>query len=156
MYYLPHQIIRVKSLHLRFRNKVHNGTFNGKRYWNTLFQMLSRDTILHLEYVNKGDLWYRLPKRNHTRWKDFECVKVSRSIFLWHIWHFIQIQTRSQSMNIYFRLFPNTWSWPFSNLIYVLSICNMCTPWKKSFLYWYCIFMINFGYMEQNVMHKTC
>ena len=27
---------------------------------------------------------------------------------------------------------------------------------EKSFLYWYCIFMINFGYMEQNVMHKTC
>ena len=133
MYYLPHQMIRIESLHLRFKNKVHKGTFNGKRYRNTLLQMLSRDTILHLEYVNKGDLWYRLPKRNHTRWKDFECVKVSRSIFLWHIWHFIQIQTRSQSMNIYFRLFPNTWSWPFSNLIYVLSICNMCTPWKKAF-----------------------
>ena len=77
------------------------------------------------------DIGYQ--KGTFTRWKDFECVKVSRSIFLWHIWHFIQIQTRSQSMNIYFRLFPNTWSWPFSNLIYVLSICNMCTPWKKAF-----------------------
>ena len=46
----------TESLHLRFKNKVHKGTFNGKRYQNTLLQMLPRDTILHLEYVNKGDL----------------------------------------------------------------------------------------------------
>ena len=71
MSYHSQKLIRNESLHLKFKNKVHKGTFNGKRYQNTLLQMLPRDTILHLEYVNKGDLWYRLPKRNHTRWKDF-------------------------------------------------------------------------------------